>query len=217
MLLATLKIGNMKGADTKTIASTGSAVTMMGISLSFLLATDLGVDTCSFMNNSIAEAMGLPIGPVMVSINIVLFAIQLAFARHLIGWGTVLNMFMIGPVADLVTFTITSKIPAWIFSDTIPRALVFVPSIAIFVTSAAIYMNTGLGLSPFDAMPRIIDSHLPLPRAIVRMAGDFLAIGIGLITGGSLNIGTVILALSLGPVVSLVGRALERWKDDCQS
>lgn len=69
-------------------------------------------------------------------------------------------------------------------------------------------MNAGLGLAPFDAIPAMASEHIPIPFYALRMAWDFIAIAIGLIASGSLTIGTVIMAFTVGPAVSWIGRRI---------
>ena len=91
------------------------------------------------------------------------------------------------------------------------RVIVFASSLALFLAAAALYMNAGLGQAPYDAVPSIISSRTGLPFFIVRMVWDFSAIAIGLIAGGRLPAGTVILAFTLGPAVSWIGRRMESF------
>ena len=78
----------------------------------------------------------------------------------------------------------------------------------LVLLSVSIYMNSRPGLSSFDSVPTMISSKLHLPFFAVRMCWDFTAILIGTIAGGALTIGTVILAFTIGPAVSFIGRIM---------
>lgn len=84
--------------------------------------------------------------------------------------------------------------------------VLFVAALALFVFSVAVYMNADLGLAPFDAIPVIVGHHVKIPFFAVRMCWDFLVIVVGLAAGGKLTIGTVCLAVTIGPVCGAVGR-----------
>ena len=183
----------------------------MGICLSLLLKAGYGVDSSSFMNSSIASRLKTDLGPVMLTVNIVLFIPELIAGRSQIGIGTIANMTLIGFISDFCTMLEDKFLQPSLFTEQPYRVIVFASSLALFLAAAALYMNAGLGQAPYDAVPSIISSRTGLPFFIVRMVWDFSAIVIGLIAGGRLPAGTVILAFTLGPAVSWIGRRMESF------
>lgn len=183
----------------------------MGICLSLLLKAGHGVDSSSFMNSSIASYLKTDLGPVMLAVNIVLFIPELIAGRSQIGIGTIANMTLIGFISDFCTMLEDKFLQPSLFTEQPYRVIVFASSLALFLAAAALYMNAGLGQAPYDAVPSIISSRTGLPFFIVRMVWDFSAIAIGLIAGGRLPAGTVILAFTLGPAVSWIGRRMESF------
>lgn len=67
-----------------------------------------------------------------------------------------------------------------------------------------------LARCPFDSIAIMVSSGLHLPFMPVRMAWDFLLIAGGLLAGGRFHIATVILALTVGPAVTAVGKVINR-------
>lgn len=180
----------------------------MGVFLSFLLKTGYGTDTCSFMNASLSSRLGISLGTVMACSNIILFIPELLWGREHIGPGTVLNMLCIGYISDFCMMLEDRFLPQELFSLHPYREAVFIGALLFFLLSVSIYMNSRSGLSPFDSVPTMISSKLHLPFFAVRMCWDFSAILIGTIAGGVLTIGTVILAFTIGPAVSFIGRIM---------
>ena len=188
----------------------------MGLFLSFLIEANFGTDPCSFMNRNVAGTIGLSLGNYQVIANAVMFIMSLIFARNLIGFGTVFNWFFIGYIADffcalwaktgLHDFIIDGSNMHW-------RIVIFAFAIIGFVISAASYMNAQMGVAPYDALALIISRWVSkVPFFALRICYDMLAIGIGVFASlsnpkgmqGSL-LGSVILALSIGPAVTIVG------------
>lgn len=185
------------------------AVLFMGFFLSFLLKTNYGTDPCSFMNASISSYFGISLGNTMVIVNSILFILEFAFARNHINWGTFANMFLLGYAADFTTYVFDNVIPSEFYTAQPSRVIVFAIALIGFLTSAAIYMNANLGLSPFDAIPKFIASSLKAPFYVVRMLWDFSAILIGFLLGGRVTIASVILAFTVGPAVSFIGKRIK--------
>ena len=79
-------------------------------------------------------------------------------------------------------------------------------------------MNAQMGVAPYDAIPNIISGWTPkVPFAVIRIIFDLSAVGIGIIAGklnpngiqGSI-IGSILMSLMLGPIISLVGKPLKK-------
>ena len=205
----------------KKLACVAAAIVLMGFNLSFLIEAGWGTDPCSFMNINIASKIGWTLGNWQLTLNLVMLLFTLAFGPEMIGAGTVLNMVLIGYTADFFCWVwLKCGLHKLIASpDCFPlRVAVFVLSLFFFVITAAIYMNCDMGLSPYDAAIKIIGGWLKrIPYFAIRIAYDLLAVAIGLAAGlrsgggvqGSL-LGSVIMALSIGPAITAVGSFMKK-------
>ena len=200
------------------------AVMMMGVMLSILIEIGWGTDPASFMNLNIAHALGLSLGNTQVIVYSLMLVLTVIFGVHMIGFGTLANMLLIGYIADFCRWVWRNiGFAAFILQSEFPvRALLFAGTIIVFVIVAAIYINARMGTAPYDALPVIISNALPnVPPFLIRIAFDFSAVGIGLLASlcsqdgiqGSV-IGSVCMSLVLGPVISLVGKVLAKVFDD---
>lgn len=195
----------------KRLALVLTGVFFMGFFLSFLLEVNYGQDPCSFMNVSIAQALGMTFGNWQLLLNCVLFAFVILFSRlRYIGVGTFANMICIGYISDFFRFVWSRVLPQTAFTEVTRKIPIFIVSILGFVFAAAFYMNADMGTSPYDAAVMIIDKRLPkVPFTVIRIAWDMAAILIGVLAGGRVPVGTIILAFALGPAVSFVGKRLK--------
>ena len=128
----------------------------------------------------------------------------------MIGIGTIANMVLIGYISDLCRMLEAEYLPAMLFTAQPYRTLTFSIALLLFLISVALYMNADMGLAPFDSIPQMVASSSRLPFFIIRMLWDFIIILIGVAAGGNLTIGTVILAFTIGPAVSLIGKVMKR-------
>jgi uncharacterized membrane protein YczE len=186
------------------------AVIMMGFFLSWLLLVDLGTDPCTFMNNSISAKIGMTLGSWQALLNVILLIFVVIFGGRNLGFGTIANMFLVGYSIDFFSWVWGNILPDGLFEAWIVRIAVLIPSLILFVLSAAIYMNMDMGTAPYDAIPYIISSHLPkVPFRIVRIIFDLTVTVVGIIFGGKLGIVTVLMVFSIGPVVEWVAQLLK--------
>ncbi len=197
--------------DKKRVLLCFVAVFGMGFFLSFLILCDLGTDPCTFMNRSLAQRIGMSFGNWQLIMNIAMLLFVIAFGRHLIGFGTFFNMILIGYYADFFDWVWGKVLPAGTFTNPVSRWAIFIVALVCFVISAAVYMNSEVGVSPYDATANILSSKVKkVPFFLFRICYDYLAILIGVLAGMRPNVGILLMAVMLGPAVSLVGSKMKR-------
>ena len=196
------------------------AVILMGVFVSILVEIGWGTDPASFMNLNIASALGWGLGNTEVLVYGLMLVFTIIFGAQMIGFGTLANMILIGYVVDLcrwiwrnigfATFIADSSTPI--------RILIFAITLICFVIVAAIYINAQMGVAPYDAIPNILSGWITIvPFAVIRICFDLAAVGIGVLAGklnpegiqGSI-VGSILMSLLLGPVISLVGKPLKK-------
>ncbi len=179
------------------------AVIFMGFNLSWLIRIDMGTDPCTCLNLGISSHLPISFGSWQLLLNLLLFLIVIRFNRRLIGLGTVANMVLVGYSADFFGWLWDRIIPSVLWEILWVRLLILVIAISLFVFSVAVYMTSELGTAPFDAVPFIIaQNQKKLSFRAVRMIWDLTAMAIGLITGSTFGIVTLIMAFTIGPVVA---------------
>ena len=193
------------------------AVFGMGFFLSFLMLCNLGTDPCSFMNKSVSTKIGISFGNWALIINIAMLLIVIFWDRKMLGFGTIFNMVLVGYYVDFFDWLWGKYIPSSVFTEPVSRWCVFVVTLLLFILSAAVYINSDMGVAPYDAIPSIITkkvtSKFPkIPTMAVRMTWDFAAILIGTLVGGVPIIGIILMAIFLGPAITLVGKVINKSK-----
>lgn len=193
-----------------------AGVLLMGFSLSFLILADLGTDPFSSLNMGFARLINLPFGTVLLTANLLLFAVVLVADYRLIGLGTIGNMVLIGYTSDFF---------CWIWGNVLPdpagysfftRLLILIPSFAVFAVAAAVYMTCDLGMSPYDAVPFLVTDKLsekrkkPVPFRLVRMVWDAVITLLALVFGGTVGVMTVLVILTMGPVVAKIQPVMQK-------
>ena len=201
--------------DYKKILICFIAVFGMGFFLSFLMLCNLGTDPCSFMNKAVSTKIGMLFGTWQLIMNAVMLIIVIFWDRSNLGFGTIFNMVLVGYYVDFFDWVWGKCIPAHVFTDAKTRWPIFLIALLCFIISAAIYINSDMGVAPYDALPKIITEkvtgHFPkIPKMLIRMIWDFSAILVGILVGGKPVIGIVLMAIFLGPAISMIGKLFNR-------
>jgi len=189
------------------------AVLCMGISLGFLLETDLGTDPYTFMNVSISSKIGWTLGNWQLTLNaVMLLIVMIVTGINHIGPGSVANMVLVGYTVDFTRWIIGKNFEEGFFMGPVARPVTFILGLVGFLISAAVYMNSRLGLSPYDGLGKIIcDAFKRIPFFITRIVFDSCAVLIGFLFGARPRIGTILMAVFLGPAITTVGSFMDKY------
>ncbi|MCR4989975.1 MAG: hypothetical protein K6A38_03845 [Lachnospiraceae bacterium] len=191
-------------------------VAVMGICVSVLKLTHLGTDPCSAMNYGISAKTGLQFGHVQVIIAVVLFAIVICFDYSKLGIGTIGNMLVVGYMADFTTWFTQNILHITTLDSLVVRIIVMLIFVFIFVIAVALYINSGLGASAYDVLPYIIQEKLSklfkreLPFKAVRIGFDAFFTVVALLLGGEAGVITILMVVSLGPVIDWMAKAINK-------
>ncbi len=186
-------------------------VVLMGFAISWLVPCGFGTDAFTTLNLAISDRLGISFGTWQAGLNIVLFLIVLVCDRKLIGIGTFANMLLVGYICDFFSWIWGFTLPADFFVPLATRILVAIPALGLFVLSAAVYMDMGLGMSPYDALPFLLHKAVGrVPFGALRIVYDLVTIGLGYVFGAPFAAVTLAMAFLLGPAVQAVGNWIDR-------
>ena len=193
-------------------------VFFMGVGVQFLNRTNLGPDPFSAMNYGFAEMFGISFGTFQLLFNAVLFLIVLLKDRTLFGLGTIGNMVIVGYSADFTGWVVDKLgfMPAAQDLSVGMKIGIMIPTLILFLFAAALYMNCGLGTSPYDALPVILHRGIEkaakkqIPYRFVRMLYDGIATVVALLVGGTVGLVTVLMVFTLGPCVDFVSGLVKK-------
>ena len=168
-----------------------AAVILMGFALSWLLLVDLGTDPCTLLNQTISTRLGISSGN--------------------LGFGTLANMFLVGYSIDFFSWIWAKVLPADLFTSMGVRIAVLIPALILFILAASFYMDVDMGTAPYDAVSFIISTHLPnVSFRVIRIVYDFVVTAIAVLLGGKLSIVTVLMVITLGPVIEWLGNIMKQ-------
>lgn len=173
----------------------------------------LGMDPYqNFMGGLAATFSNVGFGTLWMIVNGLLIIIALVFKRSLIGFGTLLSLTLLGFIID--------GSHQWLIDNLSPGNLLirfgyFALGFLIVCVTAALYFSANMGVSNYDAIALILAERLPrIPFKYWRIITDSACVIIGgtlfLLAGNSLaeltgllSIGTIIVALCMGPLIQL--------------
>ena len=184
------------------IAAILGAHVAMGFSVVLMRFSLCGNDPFSCMNLGYANVSGLSYGTCVIIFNLALIIPVALLDRSYLRFGTLINMFMLGIIAD---FWYALLGPLAIFAEpSLPlRGMLLASGVVLTCLSCSLYMSSRLGMGPYDAIGWILSERSGgrVPFRVVRILIDACAVTIGFACGSIVGLGTLVLACGTGPLI----------------
>lgn len=169
-----------------------SGLLIYGVAAALLVRAKLGLDPWDVFHQGLSRQFGLAIGTWVIIVGIVVVLLWIPL-KETPGLGTISNVAIIGLVMNFSLGVLPhphSIILRWIFLGA---------SIIFIGMATGMYIGAGLGPGPRDGLMTAISAKGYSLR-VVRTCIEATALIAGWLLGGSVGIGTLIYALSIGPL-----------------
>lgn len=166
---------------------------LCGLAVALMVEADLGLGPWDVLHQGIARRTGLSIGQAVILVGAVVLAAWFPL-RERPGLGTVLNILVIGLVVDLGRAVLpeVAGLPL--------RVALLAASLPVFAIGSGLYIGAGLGSGPRDGVMTGL-ARRGWPVGVARAAIEFAVLVAGWALGGTVGIGTVVFATTIGPLV----------------
>lgn len=203
----------------KRILMSAMGVAICGISVGLFKHASLGVDPFQSLMSGLDAVIPIHFGTLYVIANLLLLVFALVFDRHKIGLATMINLFLLGYIAEFSQTCLARLLP----EPTLPlRLLTLAIAIVIMCLASAFYFTADLGVSTYDAVALIWSEKqkriaFPICRVITDLfcvlCGTLLCLAAGftfLQITGEVGIGTIITAFFMGPLIQFFNNHVAR-------
>jgi len=165
----------------------------MGAGIGLMADAGLGLGPWDVLHQGLALRTGLSLGSLNIAVGVGVLLLWLPL-RQRPGIGTVLNVLVIGLVVDLTLALLPEP----------EHLAVQVPAmlggVVLMGVGSGLYIGAGLGPGPRDGLMTGVAARGHSVRS-VRTALEVTVLVLGWALGGTVGVGTVVLALAIGPLV----------------
>lgn len=169
---------------------------LFGVSLALMVRANLGLGPWDVFHQGIADRTGLSIG-IIVNLTAVVVLLLWIPLRQRPGLGTLSNVILVGLVTDATLALLATP------DNLALRVAMLVAGILSNAVATALYVGAGLGPGPRDGLMTGLAARGHSIR-LVRTSIEVAVLAIGWLLGGSVGVGTVLYALTIGPLVGVL-------------
>jgi uncharacterized membrane protein YczE len=182
---------------TRRLAQLYVGLVLYGISLGLMLRAQLGLDPWDVLHEGLANRLPLTFGQVVIVIGALVLLAWIPL-RQRPGLGTISNVFVIGFAVDAALAVLPTPEPmAW-------RVAFLVSGVVLNSVATAAYIGARLGPGPRDGLMTGLVARTGRSVRLVRTSIELSVLAGGWLLGGTVGVGTVLYAVSIGPLVHVL-------------
>jgi uncharacterized membrane protein YczE len=189
------------------LAQLVAGLLLYGVTTAMMVLAGLGLDPWNTFHQGLAKLTGLQIGTCTIIVSFIVLLAWLPLPQRP-GLGTVLNAVLVGAVMNIVLGLVHPPTAMW------ARAALLVGAVLAQGVATGLYIGAGLGPGPRDGLTIGLASRGHSIR-VVRTGIETCVLGVGYLLGGTVGIGTLLYALTIGPIthVTIPAFAIDRrWR-----
>ena len=168
-----------------------------GLGMALMIESRLGLTSWDVFHQGLSRVTGLSFGWVVILLGVPILVLWIPL-RQRPGFGTVANLVVIGFVVDGALATVPAPAPVWL------RIGYLVAGIVVIGLGTGLYIGARMGPGPRDGLMTGMVARFPqLSIRLVRTVMELSVLGLGWVLGGTVGIGTLAFALSIGPLAQV--------------
>jgi uncharacterized membrane protein YczE len=170
---------------------------LYGVSLALQIRAGLGLDPWDVFHQGISDKTGLSFGTIVIITGALVLLAWIPL-RQKPGIGTVSNVFVLGIVVD-ITLSLLGDVHGLGY-----QLALLTSGVVLNAVAGAAYIGAGLGPGPRDGLMTGLVRVSGKSVGVVRTSIEVSVLSIGFVLGGTVGLGTVVYALSIGPLLQVL-------------
>jgi uncharacterized membrane protein YczE len=179
------------------LAQLYAGLVLYGASMALQIRAGLGLDPWDVFHQGVAERTGLSFGTVVILTGAVVLLAWVPL-RQRPGVGTISNVIVIGLAVDATLALLPGAGSAPV------AVLMLLAGVGLNAVACGAYIGAGLGPGPRDGLMTGLVRRTGGSIRVVRLTIEVTVLAAGAALGGTVGVGTVVYALSIGPLVHVL-------------
>ena len=171
----------------------------IGIGVAFTKQANLGLGPWDVLGDGVAQIAGIQLGTASIIIGALVMLLWIPI-REKPGIGTLSNIFLIGAFMNMALAVIESA------TGILLQSAWLIAGLLLAGMGSVLYLRSELGAGPRDGLMLGLSRKTGWSVRLTRTALEIAVLAVGWLLGGAVGVGTVLIALTIGPVIQFISR-----------
>ncbi|MEV7785520.1 hypothetical protein AB0O72_08975 [Streptomyces sp. NPDC088106] len=173
-----------------------AGLALYGASSALLVRSGLGLEPWNVLHQGLSERTGLSMGVVLTIVGAAVLLLWIPL-RQRPGLGTISNVLVIGAAMD-ATLAVVPDAHAMAV-----RVPLMTAGIVLNGAATGLYIAARFGPGPRDGLMTGLHQHTGVSVRLVRTAIEITVVVTGFLLGGTVGVGTLLYAVTIGPLAQV--------------
>lgn len=176
-----------------------TGLALIGIGIAFTKQANLGLGPWDVLNDGLARLTGIQFGTASIIVGALVLLLWVPF-REKPGIGTVANVVLVGAFADMALVVVRSA------SGVLLQSVWLLAGLLLMGLGSVLYLGSQLGAGSRDGLMLGLSRKTGWSLHLTRTALEVTVLVAGWSLGGAVGVGTVFVALTVGPGIQFMAR-----------
>ncbi|MFI2509924.1 YitT family protein [Streptomyces sp. NPDC018972] len=173
-----------------------AGLALYGASSALLVRSGLGLEPWNVLHQGLSERTGLSMGVVLTLVGAAVLLLWIPL-RQRPGLGTVSNVLVIGAAMDAALAVVPDAHTMAV------RVPLMAAGIVLNGAATGLYIAARFGPGPRDGLMTGLHRRTGVSVRLVRTAIEIAVVATGFVLGGTVGVGTLLYAVTIGPLAQL--------------
>jgi uncharacterized membrane protein YczE len=166
----------------------------VGIGIAFTKQANLGLGPWDVLGDGLAQLTGIQLGTASIIVGALVLLLWIPI-REKPGAGTFMNILLIGAFTNIALAVIQSA------NGVLLQSVWLILGLLLAGLGSVLYLGSKLGAGPRDGLMLGLSRRTGRSLHLTRTALEISVLVAGWFLGGAVGVGTVLFALTIGPVI----------------
>jgi uncharacterized protein len=181
---------------------------ILSLGISFTILSGFGTGAWDALSVGLANLSGLTVGTWTILVGVVLIFINALLLKTRPEFIAIITVLIIGYFID---FWLLVIFPNFSVESILLQFITLLIGVLLMGFGIATYLQGKFAVVPIDRFMLAIQKRFKVSLGVAKTIGEVTALIFAFIVGGPIGIGTIIVTLSIGPMIQIFFPYLERF------
>ncbi|MCT8136831.1 membrane protein [Anaerobacillus sp. CMMVII] len=180
---------------------------ILSLGISFSILSDLGAGAWDALSVGLANLTGFTVGTWTILVGVILIFINALLLKNRPDFIAMVTVLIIGYFID---FWLLVIFPNFVVGTIVMQVIILLSGVLLMGFGIATYLQGKFAVVPIDRFMLAIQKRAKVSLGVAKTLGEVTALILAFIVGGPVWVGTIIVTLSIGPLIQIFFPHLER-------